>query len=88
MEAREKALEAYPNLGEPFSEDHLEAIFIRAAERQAFIRGYGQAEIDLALTPEDIGLIFNKVRELQVKYNSTEGCYQEVADWFNGLKDE
>ena len=37
----------------------------------------------IELTPEDVGLIFNKVRELQVKYSATEGCYQEVAEWFN-----
>ena len=45
--------------------------------------GYLQAEKDLALTADDVASIFNKVRELQVRYPATEGCFQEVADWFN-----
>ena len=45
--------------------------------------GYEQAEKDLALMKEDVRTIFNLVRELQVKYSSTEGCLQEVADIFN-----
>lgn len=45
--------------------------------------GYEQAQKDLALTADEIRLIFNKVRTKQSMYNTTEGCYQEVADWFN-----
>lgn len=51
--------------------------------RAACIVGYAQAELDLALTAEDVKAIFNKVLDVQNKYCSTEGCYQEVADWFN-----
>lgn len=35
------------------------------------------------ISAEDVGNIFDKVRELQTKYSATSGCYQEVADWFN-----
>lgn len=38
---------------------------------------------DYALSPEDVSKIFNKVRELQVKYPATEACFEEVAEWFN-----
>ena len=48
-----------------------------------FIDGYRKAEKDLALTADEIRLIFNKVRIKQSMYNTIEGCYQEVADWFN-----
>ena len=40
------------------------------------------------LTPEDVAKIFNKVRELQVKYPATEACFEEVAEWFNKLNEE
>ena len=46
-------------------------------------RGYRLAEQDLALTAEDVGCIFNLVRQMQVKYNATSACFQEVADIFN-----
>ena len=57
-----------------------------AAERKAYQKGYEQSEKDLALTPEDVAKIFNKVRELQAKYPATEACFEEVAKWFNNLK--
>lgn len=62
------------------AEDHAFFAGVEFVERQVRLQ---QSEKDFALTAEDIGLIFNKVRELQVKYPATEGCYQEVADWFN-----
>ena len=92
--AEEAALKAYPTNwarallpnGSTIDFDANETT--RYVFKRGYRQGYEQAKKDFALTPEDIGLIFNKVRELQIKYNSTEGCYQEVADWFNGLKDE
>ena len=65
---------------------------IKSAEDHAFLAGaewmerkvrQGQPKKDFALTAGNVGLIFNKVRKLQVKYPATEWCYQEVADWFN-----
>ena len=49
----------------------------------SFIDGYKQADKDLALTAADVAGIFSKVRELQARYPATEGCFQDVADWFN-----
>ena len=51
-------------------------------------RGYMKAKKDLALTAEDVGCIFNLVRQMQVKYNATSACYQEVADIFNKDREE
>ena len=51
--------------------------------RAACTVGYMQAQKDLELTADEIRLIFNEVRFKQAIYNTTEGCYQEVADWFN-----
>ena len=48
-----------------------------------YTAGYEQAEKDLALIPEDIGVIFNLVLQCQQKYNATSGCYQEVLELFN-----
>lgn len=83
--AEAAALKAYPNDGRKvfhssfgtFDIDH------NAPYRKGYAQGYEQAEKDLALTKEDVRTIFNLVRELQVKYSSTEGCLQEVADIFN-----
>lgn len=48
--------------------------------------GYAKGIEDAMLTPEDIGTIFNLVREAQVNYNATEGCYPEVLKRFNEIK--
>lgn len=74
--AWQAALEAYPK-----SEGIRELKGLSA--RPVFIQGYQQATKDYALTAEDVKAIFNKVRDEQFKYCATEGCYQEVADWFN-----
>ena len=50
--------------------------------------GYELAEKDLALTPEDMGVIFNLVRELQYKYNDLSGCYEEALGLFNKARNE
>ena len=58
----------------------------RLMEKQynlGYKNGYMAAKKDLALTAEDVGCIFNLVRQMQVKYTATSACYQEVADIFN-----
>lgn len=80
--AKERALEflpSHPNEG-------LERQ--RKRFRQMYEAGYEQGQRDLALSPEDVAKIFNKVRDLQVKYPATEACFEEVAEWFNNLKEE
>lgn len=77
--AEQAALKVYPK-----SEGIRELKGLSA--RPIFIQGYEQAKKDYALTAEDIKVIFNEVRDTQNKYCSTEGCYQEVADWFNEQK--
>ena len=89
--AEQRALKKYPNRKAayyPSAEMYLEEKIRLVDKRYSFIEGYRQAVQDFALTPEDVADIFNKVRELQVKYNSTEGCYAEVAEWFYNLKEE
>ena len=39
------------------------------------------------LTPEDIGVIFSLVLELEIKYSATEGCYPEVLNRFKKYKE-
>lgn len=62
----------------------------QAAMNIAVINGckaaYEQAERDLALVPEDMGVIFNLVRELQAKYTDIRGCYEESLKMFNDAK--
>ena len=81
--AKAAALKAYPvhsvlilpaRRGGYYADNHL---------RDGFVKGYEQAEKDLALTKDDVWCIFNLVRELQTKYPATEGCLQDVADIFN-----
>ena len=51
--------------------------------RQMYVAGYDKIMEDSKITHEDVGKIFSKVRELQVKYPATEACFEEVAEWFN-----
>lgn len=82
--AEEAALKAYPNVEQPvWDKSYPKTLFVRHTERNAYTKGYEQAMKDCALTAEDVKEIFNKVLDFQNKYCSTEGCYQEVADWFN-----
>ena len=46
--AEERALEAYPNVEQPvWDESYPKTLFVRHTERNAFIKGYEQAEKDL-----------------------------------------
>ena len=56
--------------------------------RWAFVVGFHQANKENALIPEDMGVIFNLVRECQTKYCETRGCYEEVLELFNKAKAE
>lgn len=76
--AKEAALKEYPISTPPSYIDGHDLL-----RQEAFIKGYEQAEKDLALTTDDVWRIFNLVRELQTKYSATDGCLQEVADIFN-----
>ena len=50
--AEEKALEAYPNVEQPvWVESYPKTLFVRHTERNAFIKGYEQAEKDLGWHP-------------------------------------
>ena len=82
--AEEAALKAYPFQERSAKTQFGTITFDQHADtRQAFIEGYEQAEKDLALIPEDVGVIFNLVRELQVKYADVRECYEEVLILFN-----
>lgn len=46
--AEERALEAYPNVEQPvWDESYPKTLFVRHTERNAFIKGYEQAEKDI-----------------------------------------
>lgn len=62
--------------------------YVGSIGRRLFKEGYEHAEKDLALTPEDMGVIFNLVRELQSKYNDVSGCYEEALELFNKARNE
>lgn len=58
--AEQRAFEAYPNVEQPvWDESYPKTLFVRHTERNAFIKGYEQAEKDLALTVEDIKTILD-----------------------------
>lgn len=90
--AKEAAWKAYPGKITVINEDGTESIWedsvLDGERRRLFVKGYEQAEKDLALTKDDVWCIFNLVRDLQTKYPATEGCLQEVADIFNEQRDK
>lgn len=63
-------------------------------ERNAFIKGYEQAEKDLALTWEDVQLLDFYAMECQVeeskgrKFNSSQEFFEEVLRRFNAIKED
>lgn len=87
--AEQKALKAYPVQGRWIGnqygdwEEDTNRVY-----RNVFLDGYEQAEKDLELTADDVKNIFNRVRDEQIKHSATEGCYQEVADWFNKQRND
>ena len=79
--AEERALKAYPiKIAERDGYDE------NLRERKGFIKGYHQAEKDLALTWEDVKLIWNITDEMD---NMPEKeFYQEVLKRFKNLKEK
>ena len=63
--AEERAMEAYPHLEQAtFDEMYPRLLFTRNTERSAFVKGYEQAEKDLALTWEDMRKIIRIDEEM------------------------
>ena len=80
MSRAEEALnKAYP--GDAYS-------YIGRTGQRLYIEGYEQAEKDLALIPEDMGVIFHLVRKLQYKYNDWSGCLEEALRLFNEARND
>ena len=85
------ALEKYPKI---IKMGHVEKHDINLLTRRGFVRGYQQAEKDLALTWKDIELIWNIFDEIAnddsmedlLKTISEEEYYQEVLRRFNKQK--
>ena len=57
-------------------------------EKHAYLNGYRQAEKDCALTPEDVGVIYNLVRNLQYQYDDMNECYYEALRLYDEAKNE
>ena len=78
--AEKRAVEAYPH--DVFQGE------IGDSLRAAYMLGYTHAEKDLALIPEDMGVIHQLVRKLQYKYSAVQGCYEEALEMFNKARNE
>ena len=86
--AEEAALKAYPNVEQPvWDESYPKTLFVRHTERNAFIKGYEQAEKDLALTVAQVvkldNIIMNMVAEGYNDGYKTRPFYEEVLKRFN-----
>lgn len=88
--AEQAALKAYPNILFPFT-----PLDLNAYRREAFIKGYEQAEKDLALTWEDIRTITEILEEVTEEvipvefYNGDAiGCFKEVLRRFKEAKND
>ena len=88
------ALKAYPNVEQPvWDESYPKTLFVRHTERNAFIKGYEQAEKDFALTINDLELLHTFLYAIK---NNKQGCftftrlsdeqYEEVLRRFNEAK--
>lgn len=86
--AEEAALKVYPNVEQPvWDESYPKTLFVRHTERNAFIKGYGRAEKDLALTWEDIKNIDDWLSVIQTSDNLVgKELYEEVLRRFNEAK--
>lgn len=85
--AEEAALKAYT----PFTAVNLDEVM---KARKFFVKGYEQAEKDLALTWGDVQLLDFYAMECQVeeskgrKFNSSQEFFEEVLRRFNKAKEE
>ena len=83
--ARQKALEKFPIL---FSERMgYDKTNLQQERRNAYEKGYQQAEKDLELTWKDMKLIWNIIDEIMDNM-SEEEFYQEVLKRFKNLKEK
>lgn len=76
--AEEKALEAYPIESHEMYDDLYR-------QRNAYVKGYHQAEKDLELTYDDICEIM-EIREDVLEMDSYENLYEEILKRFKDLK--
>lgn len=94
--AEEAALEAYPDIKDiVFNEEYPRILFTRYTERDAYIKGYKQAEKDLSLTIEDIENIHTFLYAIK---NNKHGAftftrlsdeqYKEILRSFKAIKEE
>ena len=88
--AKERALEAYPkSIVEQEGIYDISSYDRNSLERKAFIKGYHQAEKDLALTVEDIKVLDNMLSGNTGGIDALMGSdkwYEEVIRRFNELK--
>ncbi len=93
--AEKAAIKAYPNVEQPvWDKSYPKTLFVRHTERNAFIKGYEQAEKDLALTWEDVKKIEDLCMEVTTLFASVgrnkvilePPFYEEVARRFNEIK--
>ena len=78
--AEQEAIKSYPH-----------AIFGGAegdSIRAAFMLGFHIAECEYKITPEDIQVIMNLVRQNQSQFVSTTACYEKVAKLFNDARSQ
>lgn len=95
--AEQRALEAYPNVEQPvWDESYPKTLFVRHTERNAFIKGYEQADKDLGLTWKDIKKI-SRILDIMVDDDfkgeipeewGEEEYYEEVLRRFKKAKEE
>lgn len=93
--AEEKALKAYPNLQDAeFNEMYPRLLFTRNTERSAFVKGYEQAEKDLALTWKDMRKIIRIDEEMMddpeehTEWKEEQPYYEEMLRRFNKAKED
>lgn len=75
--AKERAIERCPK-----SENVIEEMR-NEIKRAQFVEGYHQAEKDLALTAEDVGVLVNIIQEDYNNRSSIFGMFKRVAKRFN-----
>lgn len=93
--AEDAALKAYPNVEQPvWDESYPKTLFVRYTERNAFVKGYEQAEKDLILTWKDIKIIVEIADKMVSEdpnehpdwLETEEGYYNAILDAFNKIR--
>ena len=87
--AEQRALEAYPNVEQPvWDESYPKTLFVRHTERNAFIKGYKQAEKDLMEWVEEQLTILDKQTLLHPDddvFWGQRNVYKQMKDKLNSL---